>query len=61
MSGPTEHQILRAIEAYGGSFMQAIAEAYKLGDSTNRAKIRSAWAGEWRKYSAMAATSEEEE
>lgn len=49
-----EAKIIEAMETYGGSFIQALAVAYKRGDRYNRAKIRTTWPEEWLKYADFA-------
>ena len=39
-----------AMRKLGGSFMQALAEAWLRGDKWNRAKIEAAWVNDWKKY-----------
>jgi hypothetical protein len=50
-----EQATISFMKRYGGSFVQALAEAYICADMQNRARIRSAFADYWDRYSAMAA------
>lgn len=42
--------VVEFIEQHGGSFMRAIAAAWRVADPQNRAKIETTWAAEWAKH-----------
>jgi len=41
---------VKAMECYGGSFAQALANCCKYADSNNLSKIKSTWNGMWEMY-----------
>lgn len=47
---PDERAVIEQMERFGGSFIRALAAAYRLGDPDNRERIRRTWAQEWTKY-----------
>ena len=49
-----EMQIVEAMEKCGGSFVKALANAYRHGDHFNRGKIRATWSEYWETYKEMA-------
>ena len=42
--------VYRAAKTYGGSFMQALADAMLRADRNNLLKIKSTWPHEWHQY-----------
>jgi hypothetical protein len=57
VSGTTEvpeDVIVTTMEERGGSFVKALAAAYRLADPINRALIRATWPAYWTKYAEMA-------
>lgn len=44
----------------GGSFVQALAHAWRKADPINREKIQKTWSAEWTKYTAMTKRIKEE-
>jgi hypothetical protein len=51
---PDERAIIVEMENIGGSFIRALAAAYRLADPENRARIRSTWPEAWAKYQLFA-------
>jgi hypothetical protein len=47
---PDERAVIEQMERFGGSFIRALAAAYRLGDPDNRERIRNNWPEEWAKY-----------
>lgn len=47
-------KVIDAMEAYGGSFVAALAQAARRADSTNLAKIKETWSDYWAQYTEMA-------
>jgi hypothetical protein len=46
--------ITEAMIMHGGSFLKKLAEAYRVADPDNQARIRCTWAGYWVAYAARA-------
>ena len=44
---------IEAMHRYGGSFVQALAEAARLADDDNLDRIKKAWPEYWQRYSEM--------
>lgn len=42
--------VIRAMRLYGGSFVQALADAYLHADEDNARRIREAWPEYWAQY-----------
>lgn len=57
--GPTTNldriDVLNAMWQYGGGFVRALSEAWRLADHENDAKLRAAFGHYWDQYAAMAA------
>lgn len=51
----TDEAILETMETLGGSFVRALAQAYRLADNGNRSTLRQAFAALFEQYRAMAA------
>lgn len=51
---PTDVDVINAMRAYGGSFVQALAEAALNADTTNLQLIKSTWPQYWNRYGEMA-------
>lgn len=51
---PTEEQITNAMTEYGGSFVQALANALRRADDGNAERIRLAFPELWIKYTNLA-------
>jgi hypothetical protein len=49
-----EWRVVNCMKKYGGSFVQNLAAAYRIADSLNRERIRSAFPELWATYTAMA-------
>ena len=45
-----DEEIISAMEKYGGSFVQKLAELYHRADHINQAKIKVTWANYWEDY-----------
>lgn len=50
----TDMHVVKMMSRYGGSFVKALAEAYKCADPKNRAKIITMWPDYWKTYREMA-------
>lgn len=50
----TDEDILIAMETYGGSFVRALALAFRHADVQNQARLRTAFADVWEKYRKLA-------
>jgi len=48
-----EMKIVEAMSKYGGSFVKALAEAYRRGDARNRGRLRVTFAEYWETYKEM--------
>ena len=51
----SEMDVIAAMDTRGGSFIRALAVAYRHADPVNRGKIKMVWADDWQRYEAMAA------
>lgn len=51
---PTEEQIVNAMTEYGGSFVQALANAFRKADDGNAERIRLAFPEIWTIYTNLA-------
>jgi hypothetical protein len=51
---PTEKQIVNAMTEYGGSFVQALANAFRKADDGNAERIRLAFPEIWNIYTNLA-------
>lgn len=51
----TDDAVIRAMEIFGGSFVQALAAAARCADPVNLAKIQATWPEVWRDYQVIAA------
>lgn len=51
---PTEEQIVNAMTEYGGSFVQALANAFRKADDGNAERIRLAFPEIWAIYTNLA-------
>jgi len=49
----TDQQIVHTMAMLGGSFIQKLAEAWQVADSSNQAKLKAAFGDEWAKYRAL--------
>jgi len=49
-----DDDVIYAMLEFGGSFVQALARAYRAADPENRRRIRSTWPEYWQKYSTLA-------
>lgn len=45
-----DYKTVKAMERYGGSFAQALANCCKYADSNNLSKIKATWHGMWEMY-----------
>lgn len=52
---PTDWDVVRTMERFGGSFVRALAQCCHRADPQNLAKIKACWPEQWAKYSDMAA------
>jgi hypothetical protein len=46
-------KIIRSMESHGGSFVQTLAQAWRLADPDNRERIETTWADLFAHYNAM--------
>lgn len=46
----TDHDISGCMIAYGGSFVAALGQAYRLADAQNKNRIRVAFSDYWQQY-----------
>lgn len=46
--------VIKAMRAYGGSFVQALAQAALLADENNLKRIKDAFPDYWKRYAEMA-------
>ena len=60
MNTITDQQIITAMKRYGGSFVEALAQAAAEADADNLTRIKTTWPEYWWHYSAMARAIEEE-
>lgn len=51
---PTKEQIVNAMSEYGGSFVQALANAFRKADDGNAKRIRLAFPDIWNTYTNLA-------
>lgn len=51
---PTEEQIINTMSEYGGSFVQALANAFRKADDGNAERIRLSFPGIWTAYTDLA-------
>jgi hypothetical protein len=49
-----QEKVIEAMETYGGSFVAALAQAYRRADRTNFAKLQAAFPEYWQQYLEMA-------
>ena len=54
MPDPTDDQIVHTMVLFGGSFVRALANAYRCGDPVNQARIKATWPEYWREYADLA-------
>ena len=47
-------EVIEAMEKYGGSFVVALAGAFRRADATNLAKLKAAFPEYWEQYTEMA-------
>jgi hypothetical protein len=52
--GTADYWTVEAMTKYGGSFVQALAGAYRVADERNREKLRATFAEEFAQYAALA-------
>jgi hypothetical protein len=50
----TKHEVVYAMQAYGGRFIQNLAGAWLVADPNNRARIEATWSDEWNYYTQTA-------
>ena len=50
----TDHDITEAMIRFGGSFVKALGQLYRLGDEINRHRLKLAFPDFWREYQDMA-------
>lgn len=55
MTPPADHEVIRAMRKYGGSFVVALAHAAAQADTENLRRIKTAWPEYWMQYTAVAA------
>lgn len=53
MSTEHEYKVVEAMEKYGGSFIQALAECYRRADHINFLKLQIAFPAYWKQYEEM--------
>jgi len=47
---PTEEDILIAMQAYGGTFVQRLGQVFRVADAHNQARLRAAFPDVFEKY-----------
>lgn len=52
--GVDNYEIIEVMKRFGGSFVQALAEAWLKADPVNRQKIKDTWPEYWSRYTEMA-------
>jgi hypothetical protein len=50
----TDDQVVTAMEVFGGSFIRALALAYRAADRVNQARLKAAFPDEWVRYHELA-------
>lgn len=50
---PTDWDVVRTMERFGGSFVRKLGELCHLADPDNLQRIKTAWPDYWQKYSDM--------
>lgn len=50
----TDYDITGAMIVYGGSFVQALARAWRCADAANQAKLKAAFPEYWEQYRGIA-------
>lgn len=51
----TDHEVIDAMLALGGNFIQHLARAFMAADPVNQQRLKDAFADEWRRYTDLAA------
>jgi hypothetical protein len=51
---PEDLRVQAAMSMYGGSFVQALAEAFVCADLENRRRIKATWPEYWEQYTNLA-------
>jgi hypothetical protein len=51
---PTDYQIVEAMIALGGSFVQHLGRAWRCADAHNRERLRNTFADYWETYKELA-------
>lgn len=54
MTNEKDCYTIAAMQRWGGSFVQALAEAARRADSENLRRIKAAWPEYWRQYAELA-------
>lgn len=49
-----DHEVIEAMERYGGSFVQALAVCFRRADANNLKKLKETFAEYWDQYKHMA-------
>ena len=57
----SDTKTVQVMETFGGSFVKALAGAYRVADPNNRLLIRETWCIYWRRYERMGEALEEYE
>lgn len=55
-ANPTDEQVIDMMEQYGGSFVKAIAKAFRCADLVNTAKLKATFPEYWNQYRDFAQT-----
>ena len=55
----TDHQITEAMLTYGGSFVQALVQAWRCADSHNQARLKATFFDYWEQYRELAEMQEQ--
>lgn len=50
---PTDWDVVRTMERFGGSFVRALAQCCHAADPVNLAKIKATWPEYWAEYAEM--------
>jgi hypothetical protein len=60
MSEPSNYDIIRAMQMFGGSFASNLAKAARHADEENLARIKETWPEYWEQYKQLAIRMKEE-
>lgn len=55
-----DYAIVMAMTRFGGSFAQALAEAWRCADYENQSRIKQTWPDYWQKYERLALNAQQQ-